>query len=315
MKKLSNLLPFMILLVLLIACNDDEDTPSRDLTAPVIAFAEGRDSFRPVEGEIRRATTDHMHIRFSVTDESGIGQVLVDIHNTFDGHTHGRMLSNFEALNVKDIYSPDAANPIFRFPEGSTFLNVDGSSTDVYWEGPTSRVEGNILAGPYDIIVSAVDIHGNQTSFADNSNYLATFFIERAYAPVVDVTNLEGGEIEGEAGEALEVEGLLAKGLHELSSDLKFVWIRLMEEDHDHHHHGSRIKDEVFFEKMWGTSTWRDGFSGPELPNTTELRLGDILSGENAIILPEGEDHLDLVIWVEDVQGNITQKTYEVHID
>lgn len=299
------------------SCTDNDDPAVVDRDAPVIAFAEGRDGFRPANNEVRRGTTDHMHVRFSVTDASGIGQVLVDVHNSFDGHTHARMLNNFEALNVKDIYSPDAGNPAFRFPQGATFLNVDNSTTDIYWEGPTSRVEGNVLAGPYDIIVSAVDIHGNQTGFADDSNYLATFFIERAYAPVVEVTNLEDGEIEGEAGEALEVIGSIAKGTHSLSSEIKFVWIRLAEE-HDHNHSHSamaRVKDEVFYERIWGASTWRQGMTGPALPNTDELRFEDILQGENAIILPSGEDHLDLIVWVEDINGNVTQKTYEVHID
>lgn len=297
------------------SCTDSDDPAVVDLEAPVIAFAEGRDGFRPANNEVRRSTTDHFHLRFSVSDASGIGQVLVDVHNSFDGHSHARMLNNFEAMNVKDIYSPDASNPAFRFPQGATFLNVDNTSTDIYWEGPTSRVEGNILAGPYDIIISAVDVNGNQTGFADGSNYLATFFIERAYAPVVEVTNLEDDEIEGEAGEALEVIGSIAKGDHNLSSDIKFVWIRL-EEEHDHNHSAmARVKDEVFYERMWGSSTWRQGMSGAALPDTGLLRFEDILQGEDAIILPSGEDHLDLVVWVEDVNGNVTQKTYEVHID
>lgn len=296
------------------ACTDKDDVSIADLNAPVIDFAEGRNSVRPMHGEVNPATKDHLHIRFSVSDESGIGQVLVDIHNSFDGHSHARIMTEFEALNVKDIYSPDATNPAFRFPQGSTFLNVDNSATDIYWEGPTSRVQGNVLAGPYDIVISAVDIHGNQTSFADDSNYIATFHIRRPYAPIVSVTNLEDDELEGEAGEPLEVIGSIAKGEHSLSSDIKFVWVRLTEE-HDDHGHSHRIKDGDFYEKMWGSSTWREGMSGPDLPNSSMLNLAEILSGENAIILPEGEDHLELIIWVEDIKGNITEATYEVHVD
>lgn len=295
------------------ACSEKEDPTVVDLDAPVIGFAEGRDSFRPMEGEVRAASTDHMHVRFSVTDDNGIGQVLVDVHNAFDGHSHARVKSDFEPLNVKDIYSPDATDPMFRFPEGATFLNVDNSATDIYWAGPTSRVQGNVLAGPYDIIISAVDVSGNQTSFGDDSNYIATFYIERAYAPQVSVTNLHDDEIEGEAGQALDVQGLIMKGDHNLSSEIQFVWVRL-EEEHDDHGHGHRVTDE-FYEMMWGTSSWKDGMSGGPLPNTTELRFEDILSGDNAIIIPEGEDHLDLIVWVEDVNGNVTQKTYTVHVD
>ncbi|MCH7409374.1 DUF4625 domain-containing protein [Belliella sp. DSM 111904] len=312
MKKNLGLLAIAGLMTF--ACTENEDPSALDLDAPVIGFAENRDGFRPANNEVRATTTDHLHLRFSVSDESGIGSILVDIHNTFDGHTHGRIQSDFEALNVKDTYSPDASNAAFRFPEGATFHNVDGSTTDIYWDGPSSRVDGNVLAGPYDIIISAVDIHGNQTGYADGSNYLATFFIERPYAPVIEVSNLEDDELEGEPGEVLELSGRIAKGAHELSSDIKFIWIRLAEE-HDDHHHGAghRVMDETFYEKMWGQSTWRTNLSGPELPNVNELRFEDILSGEHAITLPTGEDHLDLIIWVEDINGNVTQKTYEVH--
>ncbi|MFD2036169.1 DUF4625 domain-containing protein [Belliella marina] len=315
MKKLSILLSIG-LLALNFSCTDDQDPSVTDRDAPVIGFAEGRDSFRPMENEVRAATTDHMHVRFSVTDESGISEVLVDIHSTFDGHTHGRISNTFSPLSVKDIYSPNAENAAFRFPEGATSLNVDNTSTDIYWGGSTSRVDGNVLAGPYDIIISAIDIHSNKTGYDDGSNYLATFFIERAYAPVTEVTNLHDGEIEGEAGAPLAVEGSISKGNHELSSEIKFVWVRLVEEDDHHGHSHGRIKDGEFFEKMWGESNWRgNDYKGEALPNNTSLNLSELLSGENEIILPSGEDHLELIIWVEDINGNVTQKTYEVHID
>ncbi|WP_194775752.1 DUF4625 domain-containing protein [Pararhodonellum marinum] len=302
-------------LALNFACATDDDVPPvTDLNAPVIGFAENRDGIRPFEGEEMPRSKDHLHLRFSVTDDSGIGQVLVDIHSSFDGHSHGRVANDFEAMNVKDIYSPDASNVALRFPEGSTFLNVDNSTTDIYWEGPTSRVEGNVLAGPYDIIISATDIHGNQTQFADGSNYIATFYIDRPYAPMVSVTNLDGGELEGEAGEALDVQGMIEKTDHNLSSDIKFVWIRLMEEEGEHSHSG-RLANGEFYEKMWGESTWQDLEGDPLPANTTSLDLSEILSGENAIILPDEDDHLDLVIWVEDMAGNITRKNYEVHIE
>lgn len=314
MKKIR-LLISSLFIAALFSCSDENDNPPvQDLTAPELGFAEGRDSFRPMENEVMPATKDHLHLRFSVSDESGIGQVLVDIHNSFDGHTHGRLNNTFTALNVKDIYSSDASQPFLRFPEGATFLNVDGSATDIYWAGPTSRVENNVLAGPYDIVISAVDVNGNQTSFADNSNYITTFYIERPYAPMIAVTNLHDGEIEGQAGEALEVQGSVAKADHELGSEITFLWVRLMEEDDDHGHE-YRVSGEEFYEKMWGTSAYKDGKSGPALPNANELKFEDIFTGDNSIILPEGEDHLELVIWAEDANGNITRKVYEVHID
>ncbi|MCC5927963.1 MAG: DUF4625 domain-containing protein [Cyclobacteriaceae bacterium] len=297
---------------------DSDDESVRDLDPPTITFANGRDAFRPEHNEVRSAGTDHMHVRFKVEDESGILQILVDIHHGFDGHSHARTSADFEFLNVKDIYSSTATETFLRIPEGAKSFNVDGSLTDIYWGGPTSRVNGNVLAGPYDFIISATDIHGNQTSFAENTNYIATFYIERPYAPQVTVTNLEDGELHGEEGEALEVIGSISKSAHNMASDIKFVWIRLAEED-DHEGHSHRTSGEDLWERKWGQSSYREGaggkYSGPDLPNTSSLDLSLVLSGDNALILPDEHGHFDLIIWVEDVNGNVTRKKYEVHVD
>ncbi|WP_114751038.1 DUF4625 domain-containing protein [Pleomorphovibrio marinus] len=313
MKK-TFLYPLIGLAFVMAACETDDD-PIRDLDAPIIGPADGRDAIRPENEEARAATTDHMHVRFGVDDPSGIAQIRVDVHNSFDGHTHGRIKSDFEPLNVDDIYSPNAASPDFLFPEGATRVSIDGPGTDIYWGGPSSRVEGNVLAGPYDFTIQAIDIHGNQTSFADESNYFVRFHIRRAYAPVVDITNLHDGEIEGEAGEPLQIEGTIGMGDHELSSEIAFIWVRLTDEDeHGHGGHDSRVLDE-YYEQMWGSSAWRGGMSGPEIPNTQSLNLADVFVGDNAIIPPAGADHLNLIIWVEDQNGNITEMTYEVHLE
>lgn len=297
---------------------DSDDESVRDLDPPVITFADGRDGFRPGPNEVRSASTDHMHVRFKVEDESGILQILVDVHHGFDGHSHARTSGDFEFLNVKDIYSSTATETFLRIPDGATSFNVDGSLTDIYWGGPTSRVSGNVLAGPYDFIVSATDIHGNQTSFADNTNYIATFYIERPYAPQVSVTNLEDGELHGEKGEVLEVMGSIAKSAHSLASDITFVWIRLAEED-DHEGHNHRTSGEDKWERKWGLSAYREGsggkYSGPSLPNTSNLDLSAVLSGDNAIVLPDEHGHFDLIIWVEDANGNVTHRKIEVHVD
>ncbi|HSI74644.1 MAG TPA: DUF4625 domain-containing protein [Lunatimonas sp.] len=313
--------PLLYLLVgatfLAFSCETDDDQ-IRDLDAPVIGAADGRDAVRPMEEEVNPATKDHLHVRFGVDDPSGIAQIRVDIHSSFDGHSHGRIMTEFERLDIDDIYSPDAANPDFRFPHGATRVSVDGPGTDIYWAGNSSRISGNVLAGPYDFSIQAIDVHGNQTSFGDNSNYLATFYLQTPYAPQISITNLHDGELQGEAGEPLELVGFIRKTDHQLSTDLKFLWVRLAEED-DHGHEYSanaRIADgDDFYEKMWGSSTWREGMTGPDLPSSSELNLAEIFTGENAIMMPANEEHLDLIIWVEDTGGNITRLLYEVHVE
>lgn len=294
--------------VTLFSCNTDDDSV-RDMEAPVIAAAEGRDEIRPRHGEIRGASTDHMHVRFSVTDPSGIREIRLDIHSDFDGHTHGRIANGFEPLTVLDI---------IQF-NGETRYNQDGHDTDIYWAGPNSRVQGNVLAGPYDFILDATDVHGNVTTHADENNHAVTFYIERPYAPQMVVTNLHHGELEGTPGTPLVVEGTLYKDNHELSSDISFLWVRLAEED-DHHGHNQRVQDGDHYERMWGTSKYRqqangNPFTGPALPSGTTLNFSQLFTGDNAIVLPAGADHYELIIWAEDVHGNVTRRAYEVHAE
>jgi len=293
--------------VTLFSCNTDDDS-IRDLEAPVIAAADGRDEIRPRQGEVMPASNTHMHVRFSVTDPSGIQEIKIDVHSDFDGHTHGRMAQGFEPLTVLKTIQVN----------GATRYNQDGHDTDIYWEGPNSSVQGNVLAGPYDFIIDATDIHGNVTSHAEENSYFTTIYIERPYAPQMIVTNLHNGEIDGTPGAPLAVQGGLTRSDHQLSSDISFLWVRLADEDD--HGHGHRIKDGDHYERMWGTSKYRqqangNPFTGPALPSGTALDFSQIFTGNNAIVLPAGTGHYDLIIWAEDVHGNVTRRAYEVHAD
>lgn len=304
MKKYSLYLSLVIALGL-VSCGDDDEQDAPDLTAPTIESASGRSAIRPEPGEIMPASKDHMHIRFAVSDASGISEVLVDVHSTFDGHSHGKT-STFERLSYRKIY--DAA--------GATRLNIDGSADDLFWEGAASAVSGNVLAGPYHFSIQASDIHGNQTSAGDNSSYVAEFILERPYAPAISLSNAVNGELEGKPGMTLSVEGSIAKSSHSEASDLAFVWVRLAEEAHDDHDddgHDHKKGGEIY-EQMWGSSQSRSSLSGPALSSSDSLDLASLLSGSAAISLPSEDDaHYELIIWVEDRNGNISIEKSEVH--
>lgn len=286
-------------LLLLAACKKEEASDT-DKKAPVITAAEGRTAIRPENKEVRGTTTDYMHVRFQVTDPSGISEALVDIHHAFDGHAHGKTTSTFEHLSVRKIYKGN----------GAVKFNIDSSFDDIYWGGPGSLVTGNVLAGPYDFMIEAVDIHGNQTSAAAGTNYIATVYIERPYAPAVAVTNLVDGELEGLKNTPLDVQGAITKTANALSSDLVFVKIRLGEED-DHNH---KTASGDIYEAAWGTPKWTNTV-GIALPNTTAIQFSDLLIGAKELVLPNEEGHFELEIWVEDAEGNVTRKLYEVHVN
>lgn len=303
----------LVLIVFAAACNSDTDAVN-DREAPLIDKAEGYNEINPILGFETSVEADHLSVKFSVYDPSGINQIKVGVHPGFDGHSHARISNEFVQLNISDIYSADASNPAFQIEKGVTRVNIDDIASDIYWEGDQSRIDGNVLAGPYHFSIEASDIHGNQTSYADNSIYSTTFILHRPYAPLVTITNLSDGELEGGAGQQLEIEGLIKTGDHALGSALKFVWIRLTEEgEEDHSGHDHRIAEGDLYERSWGTSTWRnDVTGGGDLPNNTSVDLASILS--NNIALPNSHAHLELIIWVEDINGNITRRAFPVHV-
>ncbi|WP_040670424.1 DUF4625 domain-containing protein [Nitritalea halalkaliphila] len=304
-KKL--LFPVMLAGVIAFAC-DSEDDSVRDLEAPTITFAENRDTFRPVMNEIRSRATDHMHIRFSVQDESGIQQVRIDIHGGFDGHTHGRVSGAFEQLLVNDIIEVD----------GARFYNHDDSSLDVYWEGndPRNRIETNVLAGPYHISIDATDIFGNATSHANGTTISKTFFIERPYAPEFLIDNAVNGAFTATSGQPLNVEGKVEVTNHPLSSELAFFWARVSTENSDDE--DLVLAGNDIYERMWGRSMYRvdnngDRFRGPALPSTSMLDLTTLFTGDAAINVPSGSENLWLILWVEDTAGNVTRRAFRIN--
>jgi hypothetical protein len=315
--KTTNILIASLLAIAISSCENTAENP-QDLEAPTIDHAASEDEISPDHGEIFTADMNHIPVSFSVEDPSGVGQIKVNVHANFDGHSHARVLSDFETLALDDIYSVDASDPDFQFTENSTKVNVNSSATDIYWSGENSRLSAPVLAGIYDFSITATDVLGNQTTFADGSSYLTTIHIRTDYAPSVAVSNLNDGELIGAFGEVLTVTGEISKPDHELSAALAFVWIKLGEEeddDHDHEAH-ERVSNEGYvYDKMWGSSQWISEGSGADLPDNQNIDLSTLLSGENKIILPESGDHLDLTIRAEDVNGNTIEKTYEVHMD
>lgn len=322
MKK-TNIIFVGIIAFTAFSCGTTIEGPE-DLEAPMIEHAEAEDEISPDHNEIFGETADHIPISFSVEDPSGIGQIKVNVHANFDGHSHARVKNDFMTLSVDDIYSVDASDPDFRFPANSTKVNIDSPENDIYWSGPNSRLSGPVMAGKYDFSIAATDVFGNQTGFADGSSYLTTIHIRTPYAPHIAIDNLTDDELVGTGGETLNVEGEIHRTGDALSAPLAFIWIKLGEEhddhdDHDHDDHDGhdhRVSSEEYaYDKMWGKSQWLSEGEGPDLPNTENLDLGVVLSGDNAIMLPTSEDHMELTITAEDTNGNTTEKTYHVEIE
>lgn len=67
-------------------------------------------------------------------------------------------------------------------------------------------IPSETMAGPYHFIVQAIDTEGNSTSFQDGSAIELEIYITNDSQPVVYITNLEGDELEIEAGKIFMVE-------------------------------------------------------------------------------------------------------------
>lgn len=90
MNKLNSFRIMLLIAVMsLSACSSDDDG-ALDTTAPVITLVE------PTQME-EIALGEELHIDALLEDNEGLASYKIDIHNNFDGHTHGRVASHSES--------------------------------------------------------------------------------------------------------------------------------------------------------------------------------------------------------------------------
>lgn len=265
--------------VFLNACDSDDEV---DVTAPTITLEE------PGYGEAFAAGgTIHFDALFE--DDIKLASFSVNIHNNFDGHSHGRI----------------AVSP-FTYEESFT---LSGKSADKHVD---IDVSADATAGPYHLVVVAIDAEGNATTFADGSSKEAEIWItneEMAHVHFQDASGAEVEEVEGEVGQALAFYGEVED---EVGLDHVTIMVGHMEEGGEHDHdHGGRIAedDDHIFEMEY------------EVEGETSVMIQDLLDGESIIVaqsdldeLEEGE-HLYLIVQAQDEAGNISQHAIEIHFD
>ena len=158
----------------LVACEGEDDEPV-DTTAPSITMEE------PGQGEIFDAgSTIHFDALFE--DDVALGTYKIDVHDNFDGHSHGR----------EEVAA-------FTYEES---FDLTGTTDDVHED---ITVTTDATAGPYHFIVEAIDAAGNTTTFADGSSVELEIWITNEEMPHVhfeDATETEVDEYEGEVGVA-----------------------------------------------------------------------------------------------------------------
>ena len=268
----------ILAIMVLVACEDDEPI---DITAPTITMEE------PVMGEqIEAGGTIHFDALFE--DDVELATFSINIHNNFDGHSHGRI----------------EVTP-FEFNESFT---LTGRSDDVHED---IAIATDATAGPYHLTVEAIDAAGNSTTFADGSSKEAEIWITNEEMPHVhfeDDAENEVDEYEGEVGVALKFYGEIEDEVGTL--DHVLIMVGHMEEGEEHDHaHGRVLEGDHIFEEEY------------EVEGETSVLIQNLLEGESIMVsqgdldeLEEGE-HLYLIVRAQDEDGNISRHAIEIHFE
>lgn len=134
---------------LALACDKNgEDTTSPNINALNV------DAEYVAAGQTLIVTAD-------VSDESGLSQIKLDIHDQFDGHNHGKIAGiPWEEVRVIDI---------------------DGKE---YFITENFDVPDNATAGPYHVIAQVVDAAGNTGEFRE-----VDFWVTNSEMPMINLVN------------------------------------------------------------------------------------------------------------------------------
>ncbi len=290
---------YVLLLGSLSACLTPEAEEITDVESPVIGpVAAATSAVAPEHFVEVPPEATHIPLAFGVTDNLGISEIVVESHNAFDGHLHGRSISSnkFVLLDHRQtLLGEDLEDP-------TQFESQLDDEISIYLDerNPSLAKDDRVLAGPYHFSIKAVDASGNETSYDDNSTYHTTLHLQRSYAPRVRVDAVD--RVTG------SVNGTVARNAADsASSETVFLWVYVVRPDPAR----PAQEGEIRAEWLWGESNWPHQFradSGEPLPGRPEIDLSALLSDEAAIRQMAGGDLLR--VWAEDANGNITLRTF-----
>ncbi|NJN27997.1 MAG: DUF4625 domain-containing protein [Cyclobacteriaceae bacterium] len=287
----------LICLTILAGCDNGSETV--DTSAPTIELED------PAFGESFSAGNS-VHFEAAFTDDIELGAYKIDIHNNFDGHSHGRIAKSTE----------DPALIKWSFSQSFDF-DAGLKNSDVHLHDEL-EIPLNTMAGPYHFILSAVDRSGNATSYQDNSTKEVEIYLTNGSMPAVDITNLSNDELEIEVGQTFMVTGNVTDPTDGQYAGMHAIEIVLgegHEGEHDHDH-GGRLAEEDLIDFDLDEEALEpfmaDGAIVLDLIfeeinfSLTQQQLSELIAEE--------VDHLQLMIKVYDEQGNIAVSITEVHV-
>ncbi len=296
---MSKLLIFFFSIILFSACLSNADEDTADFEAPSISPIDGENAVVPMQLSKIPADNSEIPLSFKVEDPSGISQILIESHSGFDGHSHGRFIRNsdFVLFNYYKVIDEEVLG------QQAVFEKTVKMDPKIYLDDRNSEImqNGLILAGPYHFSIKATDLEGNETSYADNTTYHTTLFIQRQYAPLITINSFDKA--------TGNLDATIVRNMdHAASSDIVFLWVHISQLNEENPSQDGEVQEEW----IWGNSNWPHQFranSGIQLLNAQNLNLGELLNNEaNVLQLNEGEV---VTIWAEDANGNISVQTIQ----
>lgn len=242
----------LFFITLFSSCKKEEE---RDTQRPVIsnALVDGEDH------DIELTAGLDFRLTALVNDDRNLGQFKVDIHDDFDGHDHGRIMAKWADVIIEDISGTEA--------------NIDRMIP----------VPQDALAGPYHMILRALDAEGNESEFVQ-----MTLIVKNGSEPMISVNDPDlSVEFPINRNDTLSLVGTVVEDV-----DLTEVLVSLRPGAvHDH----GRLSAEVLFEKDF------------DLPGSSDTSWDMQLDGDLNIPIPADAEVGDytLLIVAKDSQGNL----------
>lgn len=237
MKRIFNVLLAVIGSgIVMISCDKDDDT---DTTAPVINSATIDGKEEGIEANVGNAMT----FEVKVSDNEALGQLKLDVHDAFDGHSHDKS-SGINWANV-------------------AIIDLSGTEQTVSHD---MEIPTNATAGPYHAEILVIDAEGNEGEFVER-----VIMIRNGSEPGIEITSPDfTNEVHVSKGSTLSLEGVVTD-----ETDLAEILIILEEEEEDAH---KSVQHEALYEMdfdLEGASdlTWDfqiDGNVNIAIPATAE---------------------------------------------
>lgn len=274
------------------SCLKEDEADTVDLAAPKIMANTGLANIQPEYFFKTGANTVEIPVAFTVEDATGIRQIKIESHSGFDGHTHGKSTSarnpKFKFFTHNEVIGAESFEDATRFTYTSRIFLDE--------RNPEIEADELFLGGPYHFSVQATDVEGNETNYRDDTTYHTTLYLNKPYAPRVDLTGLDVSNN--------SISGRIYRNMdHVASSDITFLWIYI--ETPNTVNPGQ--EGIILKEWIWGRSNWPHqsrANTGDTLPNAREINLQQLVAGNNDFFGTLRNNKL--VIWAEDTNGNIS---------